>query len=221
MVLDDKNKIEHPSFGMIDISRGVCSESMNLFGCSIKQRNFIQIDISKAILYRELNQDNIFSKGVPIVSIYLSPSQFADAITSLNSSGTPCTINFMDNHEVKGTTLEHKRVQFDAEFEETMKEVASSTNEYYKKINDILNKPSIGKHDKSEIMKQLDMLKQQIASNVPFIKEQFTEQMNETVVEAKNEVSAFIEEKLHRLGLEGCKKEFLALENKNLGDKDE
>jgi len=40
--------------------------------------------------------------------------------------------------------------------------------------------------------------------------------MDETVVEAKNEITAFIEERLIKLGLEGFKKQ-LTLEYKELG----
>jgi hypothetical protein len=210
MSAEEKRKeIRHPSFGVINISRGVCSKKMNLFGSSIQQRTFMRIDISKAVLVRNLSRDLIMSDhSVPIISIYLSPSQFADAITSLNQGeGTPCTINFIDGHEIKEPILESKRVQFDTEFEDKMKEVMSSTNEFYTKIEIILAKPSIGKHDKELIMKQLDQLKMQVESNVPFIKRQFTEQMDETVVEAKNEITAFIEDKIKKLGLEGYKKE--------------
>lgn len=205
----EKKEIRHSSFGVINISRGVCSEKMNLFGSSIQQRTFIRVDISKAILMRDLNRDWIMpDHEVPIVSVYLSPSQFADAITSLNQGeGTPCTINFMEGHSVPEPEIENKRVQFDAEFEEHMKEVTSNTNRFYTEIGRILNKPSIGKHDRAEIMKQLDQLKMQIESNIPFIKRQFSEQMDKTVVEAKNEITAFIEDKIKKLGLEGVKKE--------------
>jgi hypothetical protein len=219
MSLEDEEKrkeIRHPSFGVVNISRGQCSEKMNLFGSSIQQRTFITLSISKAVLMRDLSRDWIMAdKGVPIVSVYLSPSQFADAITSLNQGeGTPCTISYMDGKEVPEPHLESKRVQFDTEFENHMKEITSTTNRFYTKINEILAKPSIGKHDRKEIMSQLDMLKMQIESNVPFIKRQFSEQMDETVIEAKNEITAFIEDKIKRLGLEKFKKELQkSLEN--------
>lgn len=206
---EKKKEIRQPSFGVINISRGVCSEKMNLFGSSIQQRTFMRIDISKAVLVRQIGRDWIMSDhGVPIISVYLSPSQFADAITSLNQGeGTPCTISFMDGHEIKEPILESKRVQFDNEFEDKMKEVSSPINEFYTKIEAILSKPSIGKHDKELILKQLDQLKMQIEDNVPFIKRQFTEQMDETVVEAKNEILNFLEDRIKTLGLEAHKKE--------------
>jgi hypothetical protein len=206
---EKRKEIRHPSFGVINISRGVCSNKMNLFGSSIQQRTFMRIDISKAVLVRNIGRDYIMSDhGVPIISVYLSPSQFADAITSLNQGeGTPCTINFVDGHEVKEAILENKRVQFDNEFEDKMREVTSATNEFYTKIEAILSKPSIGKHDRELILKQLDQLKMQIESNVPFIKRQFTEQMDETVVEAKNEILNFLEDRIKTLGLEAHKRE--------------
>ena len=149
----EKKDIKHPSFGVINVSRGVCSERMNLFGSSIQQRTYIELTIHKAVLARHTNRDWIRSEGVPIVSIYLSPSQFADAITSLNQGeGTPCTITFVDGHSVKEPQLESKRVQFDADFEDTMKEVTDSTSEFYSKIEYILSKPNIGKHDSELIL---------------------------------------------------------------------
>ena len=47
----------------------------------------------------------------------------------------------------------------------------------------------------------------QIESNVPFMKKEWSEQLNQTVVEAKNEIGAFLDDKIKTLGLEGYKKE--------------
>lgn len=205
-----KHRLYQPSFGMLNITRGVCNKPMNLFGNSIKQHSYIEIRISKAEMYRNLNRDDIFEKET-IISINMSPSQFADAITSLNSGGTPCTIAFVEGHEVKPPVLESQRVMFDKEFEDKMAQVASDISPFYEAIQKILSKPNIGKHDRENILKEIDMLKMQIEKNIPFMKEQFTEQMNQTVNEAKAEVDAFIEHKLKHLGLEKFKDQ-LALE---------
>lgn len=207
MALDEKKTIRHPSFGMITINRATSSKRLNLFGSSLLQKSLIEIEVHRAVLNRDISRDWILEEGVPIVSICLSPSQFADAITSLNSQGTPCTITFVDGKEVPEPRLESKRVQFDAEFEERMKEVASSTNRFYTAIEKILSKPSIGKHDKEAILKELDQLKMQIESNVPYMKKAWTEQIEQTVVEAKNEITAFLDDKVRQMGLENYKKE--------------
>ncbi len=202
----------HPSFGMISISRGSSSGKMNLFGSSIQQRSFIQVDISRAILHRNLNRDDYFPHET-LIRLYMSPSQFADAITSFNTTGVPCTIEWFNGGHIEEPPYVNKRVQFDEEFEKKMRDITSDSNEFIVKIQEILGKPNIGKHDREEILKQLSMLKMQIESNVPFIKESFSEQMDQTVIEAKNEVTHLIEEKLKALGLEKYKKDF-ALEFK-------
>jgi len=43
---------------------------------------------------------------------------------------------------------------------------------------------------------------QNIKSNIPFVNEQFTEQMDKTITEAKGEIEAFIEHKIRSAGLE-------------------
>jgi hypothetical protein len=192
---------------MISISRGSSSGKMNLFGSSIKQRSFIQVNISRAILHRDLNRDSYFPEQT-LINLYMSPSQFADAITSFNTSGVPCTIEWFGGEHIEEPPYENKRIQFDEEFEKKLRDTVSDDNEFIVKIQQILGKPNIGKHDKEEILKQLSMLRMQITSNIPFIKESFSEQMDLTVIEAKNEVSHLIEEKLKKLGLEKYKDQF-------------
>lgn len=202
-----ESKRTHPSFGMISISRGTSSGKQNLFGSSIQQNAFIQIEISTASLFRDLYHDNYFPEKM-LIRIMMSPSQWADVITSLNTSGVPCTIERFNGERMEEPPYESKRVQFDAEFEKKMKDTVSETNEFLAKIRGILSKPNIGKRDREEILQQVDMIRMQFASNVPFIKESFTEQMDQTVVEAKNEISHMIEEKLKKLGLEKFKSDF-------------
>ena len=211
----DSERIDHKSFGMISFSRVSSSASVSLFGSSILHSHFIQLEIHSASLKRSLHRDFIFERK-KLFSVYLSPTQFAVAITTMNTSGVPCTIAFANGRSVKGTAIKSKRVQFDDEFTKFADNIASANNRFYERINEILDKKHIGKRDRAEILKQLDLLKMQIASNMPFIKKRFTEQMDRTVLEAKNEFDAFLEDKIMRVGLEGFKKELLALTEKTI-----
>jgi hypothetical protein len=202
-MLDGVNT-SNPAFGMISISRGHASGRMPLFGSSIKQRNFIQITITMAILHRDLNYDSYFPQET-IVNLYLSPSQFADAITSFNTGGVPCTLEWYNGQHIPDPPFENRRIQFDDEFAKHMEETISENNKYIVEIQKILSKPSIGKKDREEIEKQLDMMRAQISSTLPFIKRQFTEQMDQTVNEAKQEFNQHIEGQLKTLGLEKLK----------------
>ena len=205
----ETEKTTHPSFGIISVSRGTSSGKMNLFNASIQQNHFILIEIQRASLYRSVYHDSVFPEGIPIVRLYMSPSQFADLITSFNTSGTPCTLDNVNGVRMPEPEYVNKREQIDDDFKKKMDEVASFTNEFYTKIQEILTKPNIGKSDKKEILKLLDIMSAQITSNVPYIKKTFTEQMDKTANEAKFEVTQFIEEKLKRLGLEKFKDQLL------------
>jgi len=206
-------RIEHKSFGMISFTRVSSLGRFLLFGSSIRHRNCIRLDIHNAHLKRDLYQDWIH-EGKLLLSVEMSFTQFAEAITSMNRQGIPCTVTFANEKRIEGIEIKNKRVQIDEEFEKFAEEIASGNNEFYQKIGDILNKKHIGKRDRVEIKKQLDLLKMQIASNIPFIKTQFSEQMDKTVLEAKNEFDAFVENKIKRVGLIGFKKELLALTEK-------
>jgi hypothetical protein len=197
--------VVQPSFGMIGISKVSSSGSVNLFGSSVKSKTFISLDIHRAKLNRNLNQDTIYTDGIPLISVNLSLTQFAELMTSPNSQGVPCTIDFFEGCKIPEPILENKRIQFDDEFKENLEKVTSSTNKFYTKIKEILETSSVSKRDKAELIKQIDMIRQELNSNIPFIKTQFTEQMNQTVLEAKNEIIGFLEERLKKLGLEQFK----------------
>jgi hypothetical protein len=214
----ETEKTSHPSFGTISVSRGTSSGKMNLFNASIQQNHFILIEIQRAALYRNVYHDSVLPEGIPIVRLYMSPSQFADLITSPNTGGTPCTLVNVNGVRMPEPEYVNKRVQLDDDFKKKMDEVASISNEFYTKIQEILMKPSIGKNDRKEIIKLLDMMNAQITSHVPFIKKTFTEQMDKTATEAKFEVTQFIEEKLKRLGLEKFKDQLLLDSKENNED---
>lgn len=183
--VDEERTIKHPSFGIISIGRVNSSSSENLFGSSVKHRSWIQLEINRASLLRRLSGDHVFEEGLPIIRLLMTPVQFADMITSLNQSGTPCTIDFVDGHSVEPSQMESKRMQFDAEFEEKMKLISKDTSEYYKQIDETLARSSVGVRDRKTILGLLDTLKMQIESNMPFIQREFDEHMDKVVLEAK------------------------------------
>jgi hypothetical protein len=150
----------------------------------------------------------------------MSTSQFADAITSLNQGeGVPCTITVLAGKKVPEPSYTNKRVLFDKEFEHQMAKITSDTNKFYSEIGRILAKPNIGKGDREAIMEQIRLLRQELDKNVPFIKTQFTEQMDQTVTEAKGEFESFMDNKIRTMGLEGFKKELMAVRQASLEDK--
>lgn len=189
----DTDIYEHPSFGTIEISRWDSSDHV-LFGSSIKHRHGVIIRINHAELHRGLHGDWIHSRN-GIVEVLLSPSQFSDAITNLNSGSTPVTLQYVaGQNKIPEPPFQNKVAEFNNEFEESIKAITTKFNDVIKLANDT--------RAQKRLIKDIEMLKQHIESNIPFITESFSEQMAKTVTEAKGEVDAFIHTKIERAGIE-------------------
>ena len=201
----DETTEKHESYGMIEMSRTTSSRGENLFGSSIKHQNTIRVRISPAEVDRHLNQDWFHNLGHPYIEVEMSQSQFAEAITSMNTTGTPCTIRRLNGKGIADCPQVSKRQIFEEEFTKDMENLAKKLETLTKESKEILSKKSITKGDRETILSQINMLNQEIRSNIPFIGSQFNEQMDKTIAESKGEVEAFVLNKIHSLGLEKLK----------------
>jgi hypothetical protein len=202
-IVEDKviggTRHEHPSYGVIEISRWQGSETA-LFGSSILHRNGINIRILTAGLHRTLGRDWIHG-GKVIVDFNMSPTQFADAITSLNAGeANPITLEYVtgdkDNRRPQAP-YKSKTKQFNDEFTMDCKELAKRFDSTIQLAKDT--------HAQKRLISEIEMLRQEVASNLPFVNESFTEQMEHTIKEAKGEVEAFITGMVHNYGLEAIR----------------
>ena len=71
---------------------------------------------------------------------------------------------------------------------------------YFKKLAELFeNKKSLTKADKQEIISKLSKLSMDIGCNMDFIADQFNEQMDKTVMEAKGEIESFYQNKINSI----------------------
>lgn len=191
---------QHPSYGVISINRAnIMGGQTPLFGSSIEHTHIITLKISTAELCRGLSRDWISEKDM-IVEVAMSATQFADAITGLNAGGdNPVTLVYVkgDKGHRAEPPFQSKVKQFNKEFEEHIGDISKAYDEVIKLAEDT--------HAQKRLIHALEMLKQQFKNNIPFVNEQFTEQMEHTVKEAKGEVEAFVNGMVHSFGIEAIK----------------
>lgn len=201
MNIEDK-KFEHKSYGVIQISRVSCSSNVNLFGSSIRASHLIGLKICPAIRYRGLNRDSIMDKGVPYIEVFMSASQFTEAITSLNQgSGTPVTIDRINGIDIEEPPLENKILKFSDEFNDTMKELHKSNESVFKEVEVMLN-GKVSNKLKKEVMDRITITSKRINNNFSFIETQFNSQVEKTKTEAKAEIEEFFLNRLQKTGLQ-------------------
>lgn len=193
----DFKKDAHPSYGMLGFSRRQ-GRNISLFGSSIQHNDIIAVTLKHGEVKRGLNSDWYKGNGI-IVEAEMSYSQFAEAISAMNvGDGVPCTIRFTERDGIIETTpFVSKKQMFENEFAAHLTGIRNEVNSVINDVKTLFDeKKSIGKNDREEIIKQLKHLEMMIGSNTEFIYRQFNEQMDKTVMEAKGEVEAFVQNKL-------------------------
>jgi hypothetical protein len=204
MLPDDEFEREHESYGILHISRtSGGSGTVRLFGSPLATHyGTIRLTISKGKWIHGLHHDRFYGMSKEFIEVEMSAAQFADAITSLNiGSGTPCTIRYVGGERVPdppdhATEAEHIRDNF----EKSVDKYTAKAHEYRKVIEKLTSK--LPTKAKDQIRVALDVIEDQLASNVPFVVKQFQEATTRITTAAKAEVDAFVTGVVRAAGLQ-------------------
>jgi hypothetical protein len=193
--------LKHPAFGVIGISRFQTTGS-RMFGSSINHKTGISIVIRNAG-YNE--EGGYISADKELIRIRLSSSQFAELITTLNvGDGVPCTIERLGRESIP--ELPHVKKKSDIVFDDVKKaveEIEKDETLYMQEAIDILNnKSTITKKDRELVLSALRMYKQKVKNDLPFYASQIKKHMEESAVEAKQEIESYISTSLRSAGIE-------------------
>jgi hypothetical protein len=212
-----ENQKSEDYMGMISWSRINCGSARPHFGTEVKTSHPIRLKICTANESRELSHNWYFA-GKRIVEIEMSPVQWAEFLTSGNTTGVPCTLKYLDGKgfmsEPKETTIKE---DYNKEVEESFNKFGDSFDKVAKTLKEQIdtNKP-MGKKALEELLREVGILKELATGNIKFVKESFKEDMDKIVTQAKAEFNAYFENRIHEIGIEEMKKGNVSfLENKN------
>jgi hypothetical protein len=187
---------------MITFSRSMNSHTPRLFGSSIKSHHStIRMTLHPGTWHHDLNKDWYHARAQTLVEVELSATQFAEAITSLNmGGGVPCTIRFLDGwiEDPPDVQTEVERVK--TQFGDDLKIMAQVMKERRAEIEKLTGKLPEKAREKLRI--ELDVMIQQLTSNIPYVLEQFDKASEKVVTAAKHEIEAFAMHALQTAGLE-------------------
>ena len=193
----------HASYGMVGFSR-TNGNSRRLFGSALKSHySTIRMKITPAIMEHDLHADQYFTAGnSAVIEIELSATQFAEAITSMNiGDGVPCTIRRLNGKLIDDPPdIETEVERIKSEFEGDLTNMITAMKERRADIEKLTAK--LPEKAKRDIHIALDVILQQVTSNVPFIMEQFNEASDRVVTSAKRDIEAFALHALHMAGLD-------------------
>lgn len=210
--MSDKEQVEaHESYGLVGFSRVTSNPPANFFGSSVRSGHYLVLSIKRAVRRRSLHQ-YWYGGREELIRLRLSPNQFAELLTTLNvGDGVPCTLERIGGKGMDESPSVDQRQQYEQEFKGDVQKVMADARTLTAEVREIFDaKPTINKTDRAAIVEKLRMLMQHIESNMPFVQTQFNEAMDKTVAEAKGEVEAFVNHKIHSLGIQALNSEVIA-----------
>ena len=191
--------MKHPSYGMMSITRYYGGDG-NFFGNDLPMEGSggIEIELKEATLERNGNglHCDFFNPGRLKFKVRMSHLQFAELITNMNTTGVPVTITNIGTERLDDPPILNKGEIFNEEAEEVVSNVKQKANDIIAKVQNLFEtKKSLTKKDKEEILRELNQLKMATFDHLPFMQKMFDEQMNKSVIFAKANIAAFIEQR--------------------------
>lgn len=190
---------QHESYAMMGFYR-THGHDTTLFGSSIKHNDTIMMQLKTGKHSRSLNNDWYFGDKL-IVEVELSSTQFAEMITSLNQGdGVPVTLRYClqgDLKKIEDPPFIPRGELHREEFKKSITEVPGDTQNLIKDLQEIFRtKKTLTKKEQEEVLRTLNKISMNIGCNQEFQVDQFNEQMDKTVQEAKGEIESFFQNKM-------------------------
>ncbi len=183
---------EHPAFGMIGASR--VSGHAVLFDSDVEHQHFVILRIGRATRKRDLHRDWIHSGNrADIVEVAMSEAQWASMISSMNTSGVPCTIRRTEKDgDVPG-------LDFESRLDLTHKEVAARTQEALAEVLEAFE--AVKEKPTKANIRQLEIRMGNLPANMRFAATSLTEHAETVVQKTRADVEAFVINKARQVGL--------------------
>jgi hypothetical protein len=191
----------HPCFGKISVNR--ITGRANLFATSIENSSFMSVTISECEVTQDLGR-NWYMPKKEIVEAWLSPVQYAELISSPNTSGVPCTIRYRtDLGHITPRSIDTITQFAKSELEKSADSIRMKAAKIADEVNEILSKKgSLTKVDRGEIYGLVASLSTDVKSNFKFYEENVHKGIEKAAQEAKAEIDHHINHAITKLGVE-------------------
>lgn len=191
----------------------VSSTGTTLFASEVKHSHYVVLEIDEAVLDHELNHDFVFGHK-RIVEVAFSPVQWADLLTSMNTSGTPATLSYSRQvGEDNGRQYEMPEMESQSEvLRREAKDLLGNQFAELKQASDSVkaslagDKP-IGKTEQKALLAKIGRVESALTMAFPFMLDHFKGHMEKMQTEAKASVEAWLDGRIRALGLEAFKNE--------------
>ena len=180
----DENGFEnHPSFGMISASRVSSNPARALFDSEIKHHHYIVLSIGAAKRKRDLNHDWLHTTTA-YVEVAMSESQWASFVSSMNTTGSACTIQTLPgNHLIPAAPYSPRLEQSTAYVKGAAAKMFEGVQAAFQAVKEKPTKANL---------RDLEIALQNAVPNVEYAAKSMTEHVENVVTKARADIEAMV-----------------------------
>lgn len=197
--LDDYGSTVHPAFGMISASRVTFGQGMSkgpygaiLFDSDVRHHETIRIKIYHASRRREGSHDYIHP-GQEFTEVEMSLAQWASFVSSMNTTGVPCTIRRTE------TEVFVDALPYDPRLAQTMSETKEAAAEAFNKIKEAF--AAVKEKPTKANIRDLEIALQNATPNVDYATRTLAKHAEDVVQKARADIEAMAVTHARQLGL--------------------
>jgi len=199
VTVNERGDDTHPAFGMIGVHRHSVTPGAVLFDSDIKHGHTIVVTIETASRKRELNRDWIHG-GKRLIEVEMSEAQWASFVSSMNTSGVPCTLRARESDQML------PELPYDPRLAHSMDEVKSAAERLFGKAKeamaayDALDSKATAK-EKREALDRVRNALRNAEANMKFAAKSMTEHAENVVQRSRADIEAMAMHAAERFGL--------------------
>ena len=191
-----RQRINHPSFAQVQVSR--INGHQVLHDSDFNSHNYIALRISRSEFNPGLSHD-WHQERDQLVEVCMSEAQWATMVSSLNTSGVPCTLTYLMGKQIDRLPEPTDRVnQFSAELSKHLVHAVEQLTEAQTLVATL----GLSKVKAEALVSILNRAKSNISGNAKFVAKSFNEHMEKSVEKAKCEANAYLYHVVQRAGLD-------------------
>lgn len=184
---DDGYK-RHPSWGMVQLHR--VTGQVNLFDSSIPHSEFVRLTIHPAERKRDLHRDWVHGLMRPYIEIDMSLSQWGQAVSSFGTSGTPCTLRYLDGERIPEPSNDEPRLAVTArEVKDTTTKALADLQAAIQAVEDAFARKA-GRVELGKLLNDLHYTVGNLPANMAFAAKSLTEHAETVVAKATVDIEA-------------------------------
>lgn len=213
---EKKDRETHPSFANVSFTRFQTSGFHSFFGSNLKNSNGVSLKITKCDWVRDESsgQDFYFPNGLPYIEVWLTESQFAQLLTTMNrGEGVPCTLKYRNGEEILPPPYVSRAQESLKEFKIRTDRVMAHSRRLCGAVSEYAKERKLNKAQWDNLEELVKALERELGSSMRFSFQIFNEMTDKTLNEAKAMIDGYISENLKKLGIDALQGTKLLPEN--------